>query len=50
METYDVNRDQDEHDNHVDTVLDYHQAMSVMKWKKNILTLKGVVMIWFKTR
>jgi uncharacterized protein with von Willebrand factor type A (vWA) domain len=48
LETYDGTTNPDEHVEHLDTVLDYHQVPGVVKCKLFVLTLKGAVMTWFK--
>jgi len=48
LETYDVTTDHDEHVEHIDTVLDYHQARGVVKCKQFVLCLKGADMTWSK--
>lgn len=48
LETYKGTGDPDEHGDHVDTVLYYHQAKSVVKCKTFVLNLKSVVMTWLK--
>jgi len=48
LETYDGTTDPDEHVEHIDTVLEYHQARGEAKCKLFILTLKGATMTWFK--
>lgn len=41
--------DLDEHIEYVDSMLDYHHATSAVNCKLFVLTLKGVVMTWYKT-
>jgi hypothetical protein len=48
LETYDGIADPDEHFEHIDTVLDYHQVCGPVKCKLFLLTLKGSDMTWFK--
>jgi hypothetical protein len=45
LETYDGTTNPDEH---IDTVLDYHQARGSVKCKLFVLTLTRANMIWFK--
>lgn len=46
--TYDGTTNPDEHMEHIDTVLDYHQAQGAVKCKLFVLTLKGTAISWFK--
>lgn len=48
METYDGTTNANEHVEHLDIVLDYHQAWGAVKCKLFALTLKGATMTWFK--
>lgn len=44
LKTYDDTLDSDEHMEHIDTVLDYHETRGAMKCKLFILTLKRAAM------
>jgi len=48
LETYDGTANPDEHVEHLDTVLDYHCARGVVKYKLFVLMMKGAAMGWFK--
>lgn len=48
LETYDGTTEQDQHVEHLNTILDYHRVRGAIKCKLFILTLKGTVMTWFK--
>lgn len=48
LESYNAIRNLDEHVEHLDMVLDYHQAKGVVKWKLFFLALNGMVMSGFK--
>ncbi|MCH83723.1 hypothetical protein A2U01_0004549 [Trifolium medium] len=48
LETYNETEDSDEHVEHIDTILDYHQARGYVKCNLFVLTLTSSAMIWFK--
>ncbi|MCI71062.1 hypothetical protein A2U01_0092325, partial [Trifolium medium] len=43
LETYGGTTDPDEHQEHIDTVLDYYQAHGATKCRLFVLTLKGAL-------
>jgi len=48
LEFYDGTGDPDEHVEHIDIVLNYHQGQEAVKCKLSVLSLKGAKMTWFK--
>lgn len=48
LETYEDTTNPNKHEEHIDTVLNYHQAQREVKCKLFVLTLKCATMTWFK--
>lgn len=48
MQSYDGNRDLNEHVKHVDNMLDYYHTLGVVKYNIFTLNLVEVLMVWFK--